>query len=124
MQRLYSSYPSGTPGIALILLRLSLAALPFASSSSRTWLLASHALLFLMLAVAAALCAGIWTKLAALLALAMQVVLFCRLPQQGVILSLIFMMLCLSIAMLGAGCYSADGLLFGRKRVVLPPRQE
>jgi hypothetical protein len=109
------------PGIALVLLRLSLAVLLFVSSDSRSLLLTSHSLLLFTLAVAAALCAGSCTKLAALLALAVQALLLCRLPQEYMILSVIFMTLCLSGAMLGGGYYSVDGLLYGRKRVILPP---
>ena len=121
MQRLYSSYPSGIPGIALVLLRLSVAILLFADGDSRSSLARSNPLFFFTLAVAAALCAGGGTKLAAFLALAVQALLLVRSPQENIVLSAIFMTQSLSAAMLGGGYYSIDGFVYGRKRVIFPP---
>ena len=121
VQRLCSSYPSGIPGIALVLLRLSVAVLLFAGGDSRSSLVRSSPLFFLSLAVAVALCAGGGTKLAAFLALVVQALLLVRSPQENIVLSAIFMTQSLSAAMLGGGYYSIDGFMYGRKRVIFPP---
>ncbi|WP_150110659.1 hypothetical protein [Granulicella mallensis] len=121
VQRLRSSYPSGIPGIALVLLRLSVAALLFAGGDSRSSLVRSSPLFFFSLAVAVALCTGGGTKLAAFLALVVQALLLVRSPQENIVLSAIFMTQSLSAAMLGGGYYSIDGFMYGRKRVIFPP---
>ena len=121
VQRLYSSYPSGIPGVALILLRLSVAVLLFASGDSRSALVGASPLFFFSLALAVALCAGGGTKFAAFLALVVQALMLVRSPEENVVLRTIFMAQSLSTAMLGGGYYSIDGFMHGRKRVIFPP---
>jgi uncharacterized membrane protein YphA (DoxX/SURF4 family) len=122
MQRLHSSYPNGLPGVALILLRISVAGLPFACQTDRAVLLKLPLLIGLTLAVAAALCLGVLTTQSATVALSVQTVLLYFSHPRHLILSLLFSALCLATAMLGAGYYSVDGSLYGRRRMALPVR--
>jgi hypothetical protein len=121
VQRLYSSYPSGVPGVALILLRLSVAILLlFAGGNSRLVFFSSNLSLFFVMAIATALCVGGGTELAAFFSLVVQALVLIRSPQESIVLGATSIALSLSTAMLGGGYYSVDGLVYGRKRVILP----
>lgn len=133
LQRLYSTFPGGRPGVGLLFLRaavgLSAAAGgifclsgPFNSSSEKL-------LLGLVLIISGtALTAGFLTPIAALL------VGFCflgialswfptpswtlhgvKLMASGMIITAV------ALALLGPGAFSFDGRLFGRREIVIPP---
>ena len=123
MQRAFSGFPSGAPGLALLAQRFTLGAL----AAVQFGMLASHAppwiaLVALVSAVSGlALLAGLLTPIAA-------TIVFCAVvisqpsaaPYFGDVCPLArFEMLVIagSIVFLGPGAYSADAHLFGRRQV-------
>jgi uncharacterized membrane protein YphA (DoxX/SURF4 family) len=133
LQRLYSTFPGGRPGVGLLLLRaaagLSAAATGvfyFLSSSSS--LAAKWPLGLVLLLSGAASAAGFLTPVAATLigacflgiALAwiappFPVLHDVRLMACGMIVAAV------ALALLGPGAFSVDGRLFGRREIVIPP---
>ncbi len=133
LQRLYSTFPGGRPGIGLLLLRAAVGLTATAEGifylsgpsnpSSDTWLLG---LVLIMSGVA--LGAGFLTPFAGLLVglcfLGIALSWFpapswgmrdARLVAFGMIIT------AAAIALLGPGAFSLDGRLFGRREIVIPP---
>ena len=117
MQRLFSTFPSGGPGVALVLFRACVAAmfaldawarLPVAASA---WCAAAGAL-------AALLLLGLATPLACLLCLASEAVFAL---QAAAPMTLVALVEAAALALLGPGAYSIDGVMFGRRLLVWPP---
>ena len=123
MQRLFSMFPSGLPGVALLLLRVSVAWTVFlhlfaVHSELAVW--ASAALLVL----AAALVVGILTPIAALLVIAAHFggPYDINVPNTGIVA--VNILNALALALLGPGAYSFDALRFGRRVVELPSHDD
>jgi putative oxidoreductase len=116
VQRLFSTFPNGWPGRALLLLRL-VAAAPLLQQSIAFICGFNHSsVLALELVSAALLALGFCTPLAALLLVALEGWLAFhagRLFGEHSLLAAIG----ISLAMLGPGAWSIDAHLFGRKRI-------
>jgi uncharacterized membrane protein YphA (DoxX/SURF4 family) len=133
LQRLYSTFPGGRPGIGLLLLRaaVGIAAVVggvfyFSGPSSPSpgiWLLG-----LALIASGAALAVGCLTPAAALLVgICFLGIALSWLPAPswglhdartvafGIIITAV------AIALLGPGAFSLDGRLFGRREIVIPP---
>lgn len=116
LQRLFSTFPAGLPGLALLLLRVSVAAAAFQNScgydSHRSpWVFFGMALLAL------ALCTGFLTPIVALLALGVQLMRISGVFHAPCVVTIL---VTLALAMLGPGAYSIDAHRFGRRILVLP----
>lgn len=115
MQRLFSVFPRGSPGIALLLLRVSVAAACIQAytrwETGATWVLLA------VIPMCTCLCAGALTPLAAVLALAMQLAAV-RMGVNGAGLVVTTIIDATALALLGPGAYSLDAIRFGR-RVIL-----
>jgi putative oxidoreductase len=121
VQRLYSTFPAGKPGLGLLLLRLAVGCsliveriqmmLPIPSSP--LWEI--HVALIL---VAICICLGFWTPLVASLAGIGELLMTVTGParHEG---HLLLAVLGISLAMLGPGAWSIDAILFGRKRITV-----
>ena len=118
MQRLFSVFPRGWPGIGLLLLRLSVAAACL-QAYARYDTHASWALLAII-PTSACLCAGALTPLAAALALAIQLTA-AAMRVNGTDLVVITIIDATALAVLGPGAYSLDGLRFGRRVILAEP---
>ncbi|WP_051256579.1 hypothetical protein [Cystobacter fuscus] len=118
MQRLFSMFPEGGPGVGLLLLRLSVALSLLLLPSGGPLM---HAMLALLVI---GLCLGVLTP-----TLAVACVLFsfydfmimggATLPEAGIRL-----LAAGALALLGPGAHSVDAWLFGRRVVTLPPRKK
>jgi hypothetical protein len=122
MQRLYSMFPRGLPGLALLLLRISVAGGVLLNVYGQrghlaAWLLVSSLLL------AATLLAGILTPLVALLALGanLAIPMSCNVGFQSAGHIAIATINALALCLLGPGSYSLDAFLFGRRVINLTP---
>jgi hypothetical protein len=113
-------FPTGLPGLALVLLRLSVAGailwtcllIVFPVMPVWTWVMLVTAL--------AALCAGFLTPyVASCAALLNAWVLFSLEAEQKSAVA-IFLLAALSLAIIGPGAYSVDARLYGRRRVLIP----
>jgi hypothetical protein len=114
-------FPSGWPGLGLLLLRISVAA-PVLLDAYNTrkelpgWVFIALAMLSATLSV------GFLTPMVAVLVLAVRLVgpTSAGAGSEGAICMTILS--ALALAMLGPGAYSIDACRFGRRVVVLPPR--
>lgn len=134
LQRLFSTFPSGRPGIGLLLLRAALGgvavavgALELAGRVDRT--AAVWAVAVILLLGGAGLIIGFMTPLASVLVggctLGMTLSWIPAPPLASLGVSLVALLLVITavgIALLGPGAFSLDGQLFGRREIVIPPR--
>lgn len=119
MQRFFSTFPTGSPGAGLLLLRLILGAVLIAAAVvaiTRSPSSLVITLAFAELLTAAAIILGVWTPIVG--------VLVCLLQIGGLLKSdgaiephLVRAAVGLSLALLGPGAWSIDARLFGRRRV-------
>jgi len=118
VQRLFSMFPPGPPGIGLFLLRLSIViALLLDGYGYRQpgWIHAAAILLSI------ALFAGYMTPIAAALGLLFHGLIWLTSGSGSVAIVSIVSLDISALALLGPGAYSVDASLFGRRVVVLPP---
>ena len=130
LQRLFSTFPSGWPGVGLLLLRVCLpialiyfapAGLPEASSQTVGRVQAGIAVLASLF-----LLAGLWTPLMGAVAALDEIwmaISLSALPHAEKWIHLILAILAVSVAMLGPGAWSIDARLFGRKRFDIDRRK-
>jgi len=118
VQRLYSTFARGWPGMGLLLLRLSAAIVAFHFSGSALALNRSLSTTVIERAAALLLCAGLWTPIAGGVLAGLAVwTAFSRTDDLWALILLASVGL--ALAMLGPGAWSIDALLFGRRRLTL-----
>jgi hypothetical protein len=120
MQRLFSMFPTGWPGIALLLLRVALSAnVGYGVLEARVhfdmpWMLA------LLATVALALCGGLLTPISASVAALIEMVFWHLSAGTLAAQHVCAILIATAVALLGPGAYSLDAKLFGRRQVVFP----
>lgn len=119
MQRLFSSFPAGGPGFALVLLRACVAGL-FAFDASGHLALAATLACVAAGALVMLLLLGLAMPLACVLCVACELAFALRGAAPPAPLTLLVLVEGLALALLGPGAYSVDGVMFGRRRVVWP----
>jgi uncharacterized membrane protein YphA (DoxX/SURF4 family) len=134
LQRLFSTFPSGRPGIGLLLLRAVLGGIAVLLGALYLSGLGHHSILVwsvaaILLLSGIGLIVGFLTPLVSLLvALCVFGVTLSWIPAPPMAsLSVLFVALlmvitAIGIALLGPGAFSIDGCLFGRREIVIPPR--
>jgi len=123
VQKLFSMFPAGLPGLALLLLRLAVAALLFIDQAGNLLLPAPIWLLIVSIVAGIAVSLGFLTPLFAGLSGLAKIVGLASLPQLFAPLVILALLLVAALAMLGPGAYSLDAKMFGRRVVVLPPQR-
>lgn len=117
MQRLYSMFPFGSVGVALIFLRILVAA-TYVVDGSAHWTLVSSTPTFLLYSVPALLlCLGLLTPFCAVLCVFVRLVLVLSIGSMDVFHVFTSGLMSASLALLGPGAYSVDAALFGRRRL-------
>lgn len=124
MQRLFSMFPTGWPGVALLLLRVALAATLLHGVLSLPVNLDSPWILFALSATAIALCVGYLTPVAAAVSVVMELAAWPLGPGAVAAMHVCAILVALALAMLGPGAYSMDARLFGRRRVIFSSRDD
>lgn len=120
VQRLFSLFPGGRPGVAILLLRIALAAALFDSALMRPdywlppWVLPACA------TIAIFICLGLLTPLAAAAGLLLAFTPWITDAGRMEAAHLYAMVDAIVLFLLGPGGYSLDARLFGRHEVVLP----
>ena len=123
MQRLFSTFPEGWPGIGLAFLR-AITAMPALQHGIAGLGPAPQPLVFVQMAAAGAaalLLVGLWTPVAGVLMAVVEVCLAFSHPADPWTYLLVGA-LGIALAMLGPGAWSVDARLFGRKRIQIPQR--
>ena len=124
MQKLFSAFPGGWPGLGLLLLRASVGVTLIAETltyigstklSVLSWLLAA-----MILAIATTLLVGFMTPvMATLIGLgAIGLAVSNAFETTATLLNLI--VLTTAIALLGPGAFSIDARMFGRREILIP----
>lgn len=131
MQRLFSSFPGGLPGLGLLLLRFAVGGvlllegyLSWTTLQQDAWAVATGVLIVV---TGLALLAGALTPLACIAAQAVSIgVALSILPlpifgtPEGRPATLLIFIIAVAILLLGPGAFSLDARLFGRREVVIP----
>jgi hypothetical protein len=114
MQRLYSMFPFGLPGVGLLLVRIvGIMGLQACVPPSRSpWLLATTDL------ISVALGLGLLTPMACVLSIT-TIVWMEFSADRFIHANIVNIMLFAAIVMLGPGAYSIDARIFGRRRIHL-----
>lgn len=134
MQRSFSTFPGGRPGIGLLLLRASLgstaivqAALCFFDQAPDSW--GARIVSALSVVIGATLLIGIFTPIGSgLIALGSVGIALSWLPSPcpGSIhfnlTTIYIIIMATAIIFLGPGAFSLDSRLFGRREIQIPPR--
>jgi hypothetical protein len=118
MRSILSKFPDGRVGAGLLLLRLSAAISILATpvlieATARSWIVT-------LLAVG--LLIGLWTRMAAVLCLALLIVVLLRSPTPTGVAAQVLEMAAIMLS--GAGAYSTDAIMFGRRTIVLGSGQD
>jgi hypothetical protein len=119
--RLFSIFPTGGPGIALLILRISLAA---AISDCCFDVIKPAVLPLVCIAVAVQsllLCLGLLTPIVSIIACAFELTALFATGHTDVRFIALSGLNAAAIALLGPGAYSLDARLFGRREIVFPP---
>lgn len=112
MQKLFTTFPAGAPGVALLLLRCALAA---------AHIFLVEAPLTIRLIVSILMCLGLLTPLVAPIAAIVTLVCIWLDSNADPALCALLAVHAGALSMLGPGAYSLDSRLFGRRLVVWPP---
>jgi hypothetical protein len=116
-------FPQGGPGLALLLLRISVGSIFFINTAklghgSSVSLVGAGALLVLL-----ALAVGFMTPYLAVIAFAAAAGPLVM-GHPGDLVHAVSVVDALALALLGPGAYSVDARLFGRRVTIVPPRKE
>jgi putative oxidoreductase len=122
LQRLFSTFADGWPGLGLIIQRFVTAAALFSCAATRYSTSAEPAVLVPYLISAGAglfLLLGLWTPIAGYITAAVE--LWVAFSSRGnPTLALVLAASSASLAMIGPGAWSIDARLFGRKHISVP----
>jgi hypothetical protein len=119
MQRLYSMFPAGGPGIGLLLLRASVAAGCFLDGPVQAADHFARSDLLLRAVLDAALGLGVLTPLTVLLSCVLAIVEIAGLGVMQAPVAWVTLVNAVALGLLGPGAYSLDARLFGRRVLVV-----
>lgn len=121
MQKLFSMFPPGLPGLALLLVRASVVFAVLLTTYGHRHLLPAwiHGIAIL---ISVALSVGYLTPIAASTALVFDALLWLVVGVDNAAMAVIFALDAVALALLGPGAYSIDSFRFGRRLLVLPPQ--
>ena len=119
LQGLYSMFPNGLTGAGLLLLRLACGAFAIAGGMTRI-LSGPHIPILILqsieLAAALLLLVGLWTPVAGILIVLVELCLACS-GTSSIENSVLLAALSAALAVLGPGCHSMDAKHYGRRRL-------
>ena len=113
-------FPRNTPGVALVILRLAVAATLWGGGAPAC--LSTAAATPALILVEGLLCVGLLTPAAAAVCAAVHVAAFLCGDGQQALSAVVAIANAAALAMLGPGAYSVDGRVFGRRVFVVSGR--
>jgi uncharacterized membrane protein YphA (DoxX/SURF4 family) len=122
MQRLFSMFPQGGPGIALLLLRVSVAGITVFRLWRHYGALGPYWVLWGAAVLALALCVGVLTPIVSALICLVAVFSIVQ-GHSDALVDVSTILNAIALALLGPGAYSVDAWLYGRRVVVVPARE-
>jgi hypothetical protein len=114
------AFARGRPGLGLLLQRNTTALVVFTMIAQQFLVHGIGLVSFLLAVVALFMVLGLFTAVSSGIAALLTVVLFLFFRDIPILVVTASVLLCVSLSMLGAGAYSLDALLFGRRRVIFP----
>jgi len=125
VQRLFSMFPPGGPGIGLLVLRISVAATFVLIAAIRTDMSSIHPLFVGALVVALCLVIGFLTPYLSFIVCVYALVnVFGASAHLDILLLASLLLSSAALALLGPGAFSIDARLFGRRVVIVPPPRD
>jgi hypothetical protein len=120
-------FPQGGPGIALVLLRLSVAAAFLLNAQTRLSAFSTYLLIAAIWPFVILLILGFLTPISAVVACVSgiaELVIGSHSDHSTLVLTVASILNAAALALLGPGAYSLDAWLFGRRVMVIPPRND
>jgi hypothetical protein len=117
-------FPHGAPGLALLLLRISVAAILLMNAANCCGVSSARLLFVGVLLISISLTIGFLTPYLAVIACAFAVANLLVGSHAGDPFHVFPILDAVVLAVLGPGAYSVDARLFGRSVTVVPPRKE
>jgi hypothetical protein len=113
-------FPHGGPGLALLLLRISVAAAFFMNAANRSGLSSIRLLLAGALLITISLVIGFLTPFLSVIACVSAAANALIGPNPVALIDVFFILDAAALSLLGPGAYSVDARLFGRRVIVVP----
>jgi len=117
-------FPQGRPGVALLLLRISVAAILLMDTAKCSGVSSVLLLCVFVVLMAASLSVGFLTPYLSVVACAAAVLNLLIGPNSGNPIYVFPVIDAAALALLGPGAYSVDARLFGRRVTVIAPRKD
>jgi hypothetical protein len=119
MQRLFSMFPAGRPGLALLLLRVALAIMLMQGVAGKLWTMGPPWFVAAPVAVAVALCIGFLMPVVTVSTVVLEVAVLASTDMAIDAVHVCAVLNAIALTLLGPGAYSLDARLFGRRRVFI-----
>jgi uncharacterized membrane protein YphA (DoxX/SURF4 family) len=115
-----SDFPRGSLGLGLALLRVIASGLLVTAALQNLRLGDASVLSVSAIVLAIFLTVGLFTVLAASMGAVLTTTLFLLLHHETLGASIVIVLVCITVALLGGGAYSIDARVFGPRRVIWP----
>jgi uncharacterized membrane protein YphA (DoxX/SURF4 family) len=124
MQRLFSMFPQGAPGFALLLLRISVAMIFLTSIADQSLVSSVPLVCAGVLLISGSLSIGFLTPYLSVVSFVSGVAILLLNPHSYSVVQVALLFNAAALALLGPGAYSVDARLFGLRVTVLRPGKD